>query len=163
MKYQKILAALDNSPLGQLVFEQALAMAKYNEASLMLFHCLPMETTSIDPYASVYEGGFSDFSSLMREQVETQATETKKWLTHYGEIATEQGVSIEWDWKIGEPGRWVRDMAKSWNADLIVVGRRGLKGVSEMFLGSVSNYIVHHSPCSVLVVQGDMISETKLN
>ncbi|MGB5592700.1 MAG: universal stress protein [Crocosphaera sp.] len=163
MKYQKILAALDNSPLGKVVFEQALAMAKYNEAALMLFHCLPMETKVTAPYTSLYEGEFSDFSYLMREQLETQATETKKWLTNYGEIAREQGVPTEWDWKIGEAGRWIRDQAKSWDADLIVVGRRGLKGVSEMFLGSVSNYIVHHSPCSVLVVQGEMIPETKLN
>jgi nucleotide-binding universal stress UspA family protein len=33
------------------------------------------------------------------------------------------------------------------------LGRRGLTGVAEMFLGSVSNYIVHHVGCSVLVVQ----------
>jgi nucleotide-binding universal stress UspA family protein len=44
-------------------------------------------------------------------------------------------------------------MAKSWQADLIVLGRRGLKGISEIFLGSVSNYIVHQALCSVLIVQ----------
>ncbi|NEO65320.1 MAG: universal stress protein, partial [Moorea sp. SIO4G2] len=37
---------------------------------------------------------------------------------------------------------------------LIVLGRRGLGGLKEMVLGSVSNYVVHHAPCSVLVVQG---------
>ncbi len=158
MKYQKILAALDNSPLGKKVFEEALSMAKYNNAALKLFHCLPMETPSTAPYTSLYEGEFRDFSHLMRQQLETQATETEKWLKNYEAIATKQGVSTEWDWKIGEPGRWVRDLAKDWQADLIVVGRRGLTGVSEMFLGSVSNYIVHHAPSSVLVVQ-----ETKHN
>jgi len=54
---------------------------------------------------------------------------------------------------MGDPGRWIRDLAHSWEADLIVLGRRGLTGVAEMFLGSVSNYIVHHVGCSVLVVQ----------
>ena len=54
---------------------------------------------------------------------------------------------------MGDPGRWVRDLAQSWEADLVVLGRRGLTGVAEMFLGSVSNYIVHHVNCSVLVVQ----------
>ncbi len=158
MTYQKILAALDNSPLGKLVFEQALAMAKSNKASLMLFHCLPIETPSNAPYTSLYEGEFSDFSYSMREHLEHQAEETKAWLEDYGKRASEQGIATEWDWKIGEPGRWIRDMAKTWEADLIIVGRRGLSGVSEMFLGSVSNYVVHHAPCSVLVVQ-----ETKHN
>jgi hypothetical protein len=37
-----------------------------------------------------------------------------------------------------------------------------LKGVKEMFVGSVSNYITHHSPCSVLIVRGDpdLVSHT---
>jgi glycosyltransferase involved in cell wall biosynthesis len=42
----------------------------------------------------------------------------------------------------------------NWDADLVVMGRRGLSGIKEMFLGSVSNYIIHHVPCSVLIVQG---------
>ncbi|MDJ0730323.1 MAG: universal stress protein [Crocosphaera sp.] len=158
MKYQKILVALDNSPLGKKVFEEALSIAKYNNAALMLLNCLPIETPSTAPYTSLYEGEFNDFSYLMREQLESQASETEKWLRNYGKIAIKQGISTEWDWKIGEPGRWVRDIAKDWPADLIVIGRRGLTGVSEIFLGSVSNYIVHHAPCSVLVVQ-----ETKVN
>ncbi|MEA5512006.1 universal stress protein [Crocosphaera sp. UHCC 0190] len=159
MSYKKILVALDNSPLGKVVFEQALSMAKQNKAVLMLFHCLSMESQNVTPYASFYEGEFSDFSYLMREQLEQQTESVKQWLTDYCKIATEQGVLTEWDWKIGEPGRWVREVAKSWDADLIVIGRRGLKGITEMFLGSVSNYIVHHSPCSVLVVQGENLEK----
>ena len=158
MTYQKILVALDNSPLGKLVFEQALTLAKANGADLMLFHCLPMETPSNAPYTSLYEGEFSNFSELMRERLENQAQETQTWLGEYGKLANDQGIATEWDWKIGEAGRWIRDMAKTCEADLIIVGRRGLSGVSEMFLGSVSNYVVHHAPCSVLVVQ-----ETKEN
>ncbi|MGC1393382.1 MAG: universal stress protein [Coleofasciculaceae cyanobacterium] len=36
---------------------------------------------------------------------------------------------------------------------MVVVGRRGRTGLAEAFLGSVSNYVVHHAPCSVLVIQ----------
>lgn len=46
------------------------------------------------------------------------------------------------------------DVARSWKADLIVLGRRGYSGVKELFLGSVSNYVLHHTPCSILTVQG---------
>ncbi len=46
-------------------------------------------------------------------------------------------------------------MARAWSADLILVGSRGLKGLKEMFLGSVGNYVTHHAPCSALIVRTD--------
>jgi nucleotide-binding universal stress UspA family protein len=39
-------------------------------------------------------------------------------------------------------------------ADLLVVGSQGHGGFAEVLLGSVSQYCVHHAPCSVLVIQG---------
>jgi nucleotide-binding universal stress UspA family protein len=42
----------------------------------------------------------------------------------------------------------------STEADLLVVGSRGLGGFSELVLGSVGAYCVHHSPCPVVVVRG---------
>lgn len=52
-------------------------------------------------------------------------------------------------------------MARSWNANIIVIGRRGHRGFTEFFLGSVSNYVMHHASCSVLTVQGPIISTTE--
>ncbi len=43
-------------------------------------------------------------------------------------------------------------LARTWNADLVVVGRRGLSRVNELLRNSVSNYILHHAACPVLVV-----------
>ena len=45
---------------------------------------------------------------------------------------------------------------------MIVVGSRGLKGLKEMFLGSVSNYVTHHAPCSVLIVRSEIENESNL-
>ena len=53
----------------------------------------------------------------------------------------------------------MRESSQNWEADLIVIGRRGHQGLSEILLGSVSNYVVHHAPCSVLVVQGVTIEK----
>ena len=52
----------------------------------------------------------------------------------------------------GSPDQQIIEKAKEWNADLIVVGSHG-RGFWGRMLGSVSDGVVHHAPCSVLVVR----------
>ena len=52
----------------------------------------------------------------------------------------------------GSPDQQIVEKAKEWKADLIVVGSHG-RGFWGRLLGSVSNGVVHHAPCSVLVVR----------
>src|SRR5262245_44835705 len=52
----------------------------------------------------------------------------------------------------GSPEQQIVDEAKRWNADLIVVGSHG-RGFWGRMLGSVSDAVIHHAPCSVLVVR----------
>ncbi len=153
MSFKKILVALDHSPLSNDVFDQALAIAKSSQAHLMLLHCIPIESQVLTPYPSLYSEEMANFSQLIQERLEEQKKATQDWLSDFVELANAQGVEGEWDWKVGEPSHHIRDLAKGWNADLVVLGRRGLNGLAEMFLGSVSNYVVHHVPCSVLIVQ----------
>lgn len=153
MIYQKILVALDHSALSRDVFEQALAMAKSNQSRLMLFHCIPLEQNILAPYPSIYSEEMANFSRIIDERLQQEKEETQQWLAQYCAEATSQGVRTEWDWKIGEPGHHIQGLAQTWEADLIVLGRRGLKGLAEIFLGSVSSYVVHHVHCSVLLVQ----------
>ena len=53
----------------------------------------------------------------------------------------------------GSPQRVLVEKAAEWGADLIVVGSHGYGFWSRVMLGSVSNSVVHHAPCSVLVVR----------
>lgn len=53
----------------------------------------------------------------------------------------------------GAPGYQICTLANEWQIDLIVMGRKGHSGLAELFIGSVSNYVLHHAHCSVLVVQ----------
>jgi nucleotide-binding universal stress UspA family protein len=52
----------------------------------------------------------------------------------------------------GPPQIEIVEMAKEWKADLIIVGSHG-RGFWGRLLGSVSDAVVHHAPCSVLVVR----------
>ena len=53
----------------------------------------------------------------------------------------------------GEPADAILDVAEEINADLIVVGNKGMTGARRFLLGSVPNKVSHHAPCSVIIVR----------
>lgn len=55
---------------------------------------------------------------------------------------------------VGSPDQTIVEEAQNWGADLIVVGSHGYGFWSRALLGSVSNSVLNHAPCSVLVVRG---------
>jgi len=54
---------------------------------------------------------------------------------------------------MGGPAQMILEAAKGWGADLVVVGSHGYGFLGRAFHGSVSDQVVHHAPCSVLVVR----------
>jgi len=63
------------------------------------------------------------------------------------------GVEAKLLLREGDPANEIVNVAKEGGYDLIVVGHRGLSPVKAFLLGSVSDRIVSHAPCSVLVVR----------
>ena len=150
MVYQRILTPLDFSPSSEAVFNQALEIAQQNQASLMLLHCISFE--SYLPHGSFFGEGWGNFPVMLSKRLEEEKEQTIQKLSDYAQKAKSKGVVIKWDWKVGEAGSWIRTISQTWGADLIVLGRRGLSGLSEVLLGSVSNYVIHHVTCSILIV-----------
>ena len=72
--------------------------------------------------------------------------------------AISAGIRTEFTQNVGDPGKLICEIATNWNANLIVIGRRGLSGLSELFMGSTSNYVLHHALCNVLIIQGTALS-----
>ena len=52
-----------------------------------------------------------------------------------------------------DPRHAVVDAARNWGADIIVMGSHGRRGLDRLFLGSVAEWVVRHSPCSIEVVR----------
>ena len=157
--FKKILVAIDSSTMNRKVFEAGLSLAKTTGASLMLLQVLSSEE-KIYPSPFRYYGRESeaiDKSMLDLYQQHWQKLEKEglELLQSLRKEATKAGVKTEFKQSFGYPGRNICELAQTWSAELILVGSRGLTGLKEMFLGSISNYVTHHAPCSVLIVRQD--------
>jgi nucleotide-binding universal stress UspA family protein len=158
--FDRILVALDHSDTSKDVFKRALELAKATGGSLLLMHVLN-PTDSNYPDAAVYPAIDVYYPVLYNELLKRWQEELAGYEQHELEKlrslaaeARDVGVTVEFTQNIGDPGRAICAVARTWRADLIVIGRRGRSGVSELVLGSVSSYVMHHAPCSVLTVQG---------
>ncbi len=68
-------------------------------------------------------------------------------------VAREAGVDVDVYARQGDPADAILDVAEERNADLIVVGNKGMTGARRFLLGSVPNKVSHHAPCSVLIIR----------
>lgn len=138
--FNKILVALDLSEANKSIFDTAVFLAQRTHAKLILLQIIPpakdesLSSIYEEPWQKIKQRGLEALQSLVQE-------------------ATTAGVNAEFTQDFGNPGRTICDRAQTWSIDLILVGSRGLTGAKEMFLGSVSNYVTHHAPCSVLIVR----------
>ncbi|AFY42977.1 universal stress protein [Nostoc sp. PCC 7107] len=154
---EKILVALDRSEMGQEVFQQALSLAKVMSAQLLLLHVLSPEEEG-SPYIPMlsnvdYYPGLSGQSlDLYQKQWDSFKDEGVRMLQAFCAQANLADVKAEFSQVLGNPGNTICKMAAEWNADLIVMGHRGRSGLAEFFLGSVSNYVLHHANYSVYIV-----------
>jgi nucleotide-binding universal stress UspA family protein len=68
-------------------------------------------------------------------------------------ILQEAGVSYEPAREMGQPVQVITEVAEKTRADLIVLGNRGLGGFQRLLMGSVSDGVMHHAHCPVLIVR----------
>jgi nucleotide-binding universal stress UspA family protein len=155
--FNRILVALDRSPASEDIFVKALNLAQCSQAKLVLLSAIaPNNIGYVNP--PIYPGGeaISITDAAIKLYLENQEKERKHSLEFLNKLvvrATEANVEVEINQQLGDPARSICEVADTLAVDLIVVGRRGYSGLNELWMSSVSNYVLHHAPCSVLVVQ----------
>ncbi len=165
--FKRILVALDSSSLRQTVFDQAMDLARATGAKLMLLHVLSAyeEGSPGIPIRS-YQAYYPVLDDVVwkdyQKRWETFESNRLAMLQRESDLAKAAGVDVEFSQAAGDPAMTICATAKSWGADLIVVGSHGRKGLGELLLGSVSNHVMHHAACSVMVAHGGQKVEAQL-
>ncbi|MEA2428453.1 MAG: hypothetical protein QOF37_2081, partial [Thermoleophilaceae bacterium] len=89
-----------------------------------------------------------DMSWMVNQREDVDAT-----LKQAAESISEAGVQVETYARQGDPADAILDVAEENNADLIVVGNKGMTGAKRFLLGSVPNKVSHHAPSSVMIIR----------
>jgi nucleotide-binding universal stress UspA family protein len=156
---QKILVAIGDSPDSEQIFSAGLTLAQKLDAEMLLLHVLdPLVPHGLSTVASPLVGGvlpMIDDVEIDRyikawKEYERQGIEQ---LQTYVDRAKEHNVKAELLQNYGDSGPLICEAAKNWSAEAILMGRNQKSMLSEAFLGSTSNYVLHHAACSVMVIQ----------
>ena len=141
VKTKKILVPLDGSKNSVRGLDMAIHIARQSHGTITA-----LAVKSVPGIYAIHPLGFLDFSSM---------AEVKKFLNEAKVRAAKQGIQLTTKALAGDPGYDIAKYAnnKKNGIDLVVIGARGRSSAKEIFLGSVSNYVLHKSKKPVLVVK----------
>ena len=144
--FNSIVVGTDGSGTATQAVREAVDMAKATGATLEL----------VSAYAPVSEHRLAAESRDAPEDVQwaiNPKQEVELSLSDAAELAREAGVTVNTHAREGDPADAILDVAEERDADLIVVGNKGMTGARRFLLGSVPNKVSHHAPCSVLIIR----------
>ena len=149
MSTKTILAPTDFSENAQVAFETAFDLAQQLGAKL---HVLHVQDESM--LRTAIKEGLLDECSTDEELRAAVERLTKERFSKMFAAVDCSKVAIEHLSRRGDSDKVIADYAREINADMIVIGRRGM-GLISVVLGTVAESIIRKSPCPVLVVRRD--------
>jgi nucleotide-binding universal stress UspA family protein len=145
----KILIATDGSTFSQAAVEKLCRfVANAKDAAIKIVSVYSM-VIPLDDYAPSAE-----YSEKLEKSQKAQAdSAAEKAAGTIRQCLPDSKLDLTTKISIGNPPQVIVETAKEWNADLIVTGSHGRSFWKRMLLGSVSDAVVHHAPCSVLIIR----------
>jgi nucleotide-binding universal stress UspA family protein len=141
----RILLAIDGSDESREATKTAEGLASGTGSELYVVHAGP---TAQLPYTSPY----------LAENVESYFEQSKKEAREFlesrvEEIRGEVDVTVHANLRPGDPAKEIVELSDEIDAGLVVIGSRGLGGMQRALMGGVSDTVVRHAHCPVLVVR----------
>lgn len=135
--FQRILVGTDGSGTAGAAVAHAAELAKVGGSELIVVSAYKQPEDVPPPFGQAEGHHTAEIGKAILQDVEKR----------YG-----GDVKLRTVLKEGSPVDAIIDVAGDENADVIVVGNRGMAGAKRFVLGSVPNAVSHHAPCHVLIV-----------
>jgi len=144
--FRSIVVGTDGSETASEAVRQAVELAKQIGARIEIVSAYePVSRARLREEKSQTP---DDLQWMINPREDVDAT-----LSDAAETVKDAGVDVETYARQGDPADAILDVAEETNADLIVVGNKGMTGAKRFLLGSVPNKVSHHAPCSVLIIR----------
>ena len=144
--FERIVVGTDGSDTATEAVRQAIALAKATGGKLDVVSAFePVPQTRLREEEGEVPGDVA-YGVGPREDVNVV-------LEAATNEATQAGVEVQTHPREGDPADALLDVAEETEADLIVVGNKGMTGAKRFLLGSVPNKVSHHAPCGVYIVR----------
>ena len=138
----KILVPVDGSENSLRALDHAIYLAKKTDANITAMNVIENPPTV-----------YVESQKLLNDLLSNFRGESAKILDNCKQIAEKSDVKIETVIGEGDAGSNIVGYAQKEDFDTIIIGRRGLGRFKEMVLCSISNKVLHHAKCSVMIVK----------
>jgi len=139
----KILVPVDGSESSNEALSYAIDLTMRYSARITLVH--------VAPYPTIFTGVTTTTTTVLTDSMLVQ--NGNQILSDCLRVVEKIGVQANTQLLRGHPGMNIVQYAKDKAFDLIVMGNRGLSGISRFVMGSVSHYVVDHAQCPVTIVK----------
>jgi nucleotide-binding universal stress UspA family protein len=148
--FKKILTAIDKSGYRQKVIETGTMLAKVFGSSLTSIHVIDRASLGIAwDLLSYYPGTRAEMYERAMQK------EYAKLLNEAKDLAQGKGVEMKTDLitNASSAAEGILNYAKQADADLIIIGTKGMTGIEKFLMGSVASKVISHAHCPVLAVR----------
>lgn len=115
----------------------------------LLHVCEPSYAANNFSLTTIGQSKTNEINAMLQEHIELSNTLSHDFLSKL----EDKGVSGDFTLTVGtKPGETIVNHARDMNADLIVMGNRGVSTFKRTFVGSVSDYVLHHTAVPLTVV-----------
>lgn len=149
----KILLATDGSSDSRAAVDFVNTMGFPASSHIMILHVIKKQVYETERALMTGRKNEKEFAKLAEELFEVRGQQGVKLLEQTSKALSSHDLMIQKRLVYGNAADEILKTARFMKADLIVMGSQGSTGVKRLFLGSVSNKVVHSAGCSVGVIR----------
>jgi nucleotide-binding universal stress UspA family protein len=148
----KILLATDGSSEARLAARTAVELAQKTDSEVHLIHVFDVALIALLYPEATDQKGVKVPEAILEEDLQRHAREVLD--TEVKRLRSAGGTVAQSHLMMGEVAREIVHLAEDLGVGLIVMGSRGRGGIRRALMGSVSDSVVRHAPCPVMVIRG---------